>query len=153
MYYNPVTKRGLCKTFHHPWTGPWTIVSRIAHSTDRIQEVGTRKRRVVHFVQLRPFTGSYSREPNPHLTRPTATDQPDDVEEPLGDPLSIHFMLIVTKMKKYTVPRVMPMLFASRLLVQHFAAVKVQDSHHIGLALTFNLYLFKITVSYFVCEQ
>lgn len=55
-YYCTPVKRGLVRKFHHPWQGPWKIASRISDSTYRIKQCGSRKRKVVHFDQLRPFT-------------------------------------------------------------------------------------------------
>lgn len=41
------------EVIYHPWQGPWTIASHISDSTYCIQQCGSRKRKVVHFDQLR----------------------------------------------------------------------------------------------------
>lgn len=57
--YNPVIKKGTCKKFHKPWSGPYVIKKVMSEVTFRIQHCqNNRKRLVVHFNRLKPCISS-----------------------------------------------------------------------------------------------
>ena len=52
--FSPVVPRGCPKKLHRPWTGPFKVVSRLSDVTYRIQNVQSRRNRlVVHFNRLK----------------------------------------------------------------------------------------------------
>ena len=54
MLFSPVVPRGCPRKLHRPWTGPFKIVNRLSDVTYRIQDVHSRRHRlVVHFNRLK----------------------------------------------------------------------------------------------------
>jgi hypothetical protein len=52
--HQPCTGKTISKKLHQPWSGPYVIIKRIADSVYRVQLLGGRKRKVVHFNRLKP---------------------------------------------------------------------------------------------------
>ena len=68
----PVVPRGQAKKLHHPWAGPYRIVTKLSEAVYRIQHVRLHKKhQVVHFDRLKhcpadiglPKAARYTREP------------------------------------------------------------------------------------------
>jgi transposase InsO family protein len=55
--HSTVVARGKSRKLHHPWTGPWKVLKRIADTTYRLQDCrNPRKKLVVHFDRLKRCT-------------------------------------------------------------------------------------------------
>jgi hypothetical protein len=53
--HSPVVPRGQARKLHHPWTGPYRIVSKLSDAVYRIQHLRVRRKcLVVHFDRLKP---------------------------------------------------------------------------------------------------
>ena len=70
--HSNVVKRGSVKKFHHPWTGPFRIVSRLSDVTYRIQGTSRpRHRLIVHFNRLKKC---HSQTPSGPPSQPPSQD-------------------------------------------------------------------------------
>lgn len=57
--YNPALKKGDCRKFNKPWSGPYVIKKVLSGVTFRIQHCqNARKRLIVHFNRLKPCVSS-----------------------------------------------------------------------------------------------
>jgi hypothetical protein len=53
--HNPATPRGKCRKLHRPWTGPFSVVSRLSDTVYCLQDTRRHGRRPkVHFNRLKP---------------------------------------------------------------------------------------------------
>ena len=54
--FTPPTAKDQPAKFYKPWSGPWTVVSRLSDVNYRIQDSTTAKRKIVHFNRLKLYT-------------------------------------------------------------------------------------------------
>ena len=52
--HQPCTGKTISRKLHQPWTGPYRVIKRISDTMYRVQLIGGRKRKVVHFNRLKP---------------------------------------------------------------------------------------------------
>ena len=53
--YSSVVPRGKSKKLHHPWTGPYRVITKLSDTDYRVKKLtGSRKLTVVHFNHLDP---------------------------------------------------------------------------------------------------
>ena len=52
--HQPCTGKTISRKFHQPWSGPYRVIKRISDTVYRVQLIGGRKRKVVHFNRLKP---------------------------------------------------------------------------------------------------
>ena len=90
--HSNVVKRGSVKKFHHPWTGPFKIVSRLSDVTYRIQDISRPSHRlIVHFNRLKKCL---SRTPSGPPSQPpsqdvTTTDTTQPLARTFGETLEV----------------------------------------------------------------
>ena len=82
--HSPAVPRGKSRKLHHPWTGPFRVVKRLADAVYRLQHTQGRSRPVVHFNRLKPCSRDTRLRPS-HRRRPVnRTVQSHSSPPPVG---------------------------------------------------------------------